>query len=575
VLRDARAARIPEGAGPIEPRAALVIAAANDAEGNGMDAHFNGRISAPALFACALEEGAIDALHGGAAASALGLPLVAAWDFAADIGSSAITDVSGHRCHGTTVNLPTRGVVDHTFGGEEVSFRLAGGGYGAIHFHEDDLEDAGWEADASFTVPNELPSGIYAARLRAGEDEDHLPFVVRPAREGPRAAIAFLVPTLTYRAYANYLDVERGGWDTSDLPHLDMSMNPDVYSYILEEQLFGLYDRHADGSATCYGSSLRPILNMRPDWRYRIWGAPTLFAADLYLVDWLDEKGYEVDCITDDDLHREGAGLLETYRVILTGSHPEYWTAQMLDALESHLDGGGRLMYLGGNGFFGVASIDPLRPHVAEVRRWGTSWPFEAPPPERYHSTTGEPGGTWRNRGRAPNRLVGVGTCAAGFDSGGWYVRGPQAGDPRAAFVFEGLEPDEPIGDVPSLQVRNGAAGYEIDRHEPALGSPRDALVLASSVGHSSHYHAMLDEQLWFVDEVDGVGAGTPGTGGERVHPFIHADLVLWPRARGGAVFSVGSMAWQSCLSHNGYDNSVSRVTQNVLERFLREEPIE
>ena len=55
-------------------------------------------------------------------------------------------------------------------------------------------------------------------------------------------------------------------------------------------------------------------------------------------------------------------------------------------------------MYLGGNGLFGVVSTTPDKPHVLEVRRWGTGWPFEAPPAERYHSTTGEPGGTWRNR---------------------------------------------------------------------------------------------------------------------------------------------------------------------------------
>ena len=27
--------------------------------------------------------------------------------------------------------------------------------YGAIHFHEDDLEDCGWETDVAWTVPEE------------------------------------------------------------------------------------------------------------------------------------------------------------------------------------------------------------------------------------------------------------------------------------------------------------------------------------------------------------------------------------------------------------------------------------
>ena len=66
----------------------------------------------------------------------------------------------------------------------------------------------------------------------------------------------------------------------------------------------------------------------------------------------------------------------------------------------------------------GVVSVDPARPHKMELRRWGTSWPFEVDPAERYHSMTGEPGGTWRNRGRTPNRIVGVGMAGAGFEDG-------------------------------------------------------------------------------------------------------------------------------------------------------------
>jgi N,N-dimethylformamidase len=37
----------------------------------------------------------------------------------------------------------------------------------------------------------------------------------------------------------------------------------------------------------------------------------------------------------------------------------------------------------------------------------------------------------------------------------------------------------------------------------------------------------------------------------------------------GGAVFSVSSCNWGGALSHDGYDNNVSRITENVLRRFL------
>ena len=38
---------------------------------------------------------------------------------------------------------------------------------------------------------------------------------------------------------------------------------------------------------------------------------------------------------------------------------------------------------------------------------------------------------------------------------------------------------------------------------------------------------------------------------------------------------TVGSIAWCGALSHNGYENNVSRITENVLRRFLAPEHFE
>jgi N,N-dimethylformamidase len=534
---------------------------------------FNGRIDRPRVFGRALTHEEIARLEVGADPADLGNSLVAAWDFSLDMSSDRITDTSGRGLHGQTVNLPTRAMPGYNWSGKTLDFKQAPDQYGAIHFHADDLEDAGWEVDFELTVPRNLPSGVYAARLRAGESEDYLPFFVRPAQDAPTARIALLFPTLHYLTYANFRDLDLGAWDQTRAPNADPDLHPEEFRYIRQNQLFGLYDFHVDGSGVCYGSRRQPILNMRPKFRYRVWSAPARFPADLYLVDWLEAKGIAADVITDDDLHAEGQALLAPYRVVITGSHHEYWTAGMLDAIEAYLDSGGRLMYLGGNGFFGVTSVHPEKPHVIEVRRWGTSWPFELPPGERYHSTTGELGGTWRNRGRAPQRILGVGTSAAGFDRGTYYVRQPASFDPRAAFIFEGIGDDERIGDIPSLVMRHGAAGYEMDRADRGLGTPPHALLLASSVGHSAVYDAMLDEQLAFRAGPDGIGPSTPPTPG-TVHPFIRADMVYFETANGGAVFSVGSIGWRSCLSYNTYENTVSRVTENVLRRFVLDDPL-
>jgi N,N-dimethylformamidase len=133
----------------------------------------------------------------------------------------------------------------------------------------------------------------------------------------------------------------------------------------------------------------------------------------------------------------------------MSGTHPEYWTTPMMNALEAYLAGGGRLMYLGGNGFYWVTSVDPERPHMIEVRRSNAGTrAWESAPGECYHSTTGEPGGLWRYRGRAPNRIGGIGFTAQGWDGRApGYTRQPDSFDERAAFIFEGIGADEVIGD--------------------------------------------------------------------------------------------------------------------------------
>jgi len=49
----------------------------------------------------------------------------------------------------------------------------------------------------------------------------------------------------------------------------------------------------------------------------------------------------------------------------------------------------------------------------------------------------------------------------------------------------------------------------------------------------------------------------------------LHADVVYFEAPQGGAVFAVGSITWCGCLSQDNYNNNVSRMTENVLRRFL------
>jgi N,N-dimethylformamidase len=55
---------------------------------------------------------------------------------------------------------------------------------------------------------------------------------------------------------------------------------------------------------------------------------------------------------------------------------------------------------------------------------------------------------------------------------------------------------------------------------------------------------------------------------------MIKADMVFFETPHGGGVFSVSSISYAGSLAHNGYDNNVSRITENVLRRFLDPKPL-
>ncbi|PON13101.1 hypothetical protein C2W62_36120 [Candidatus Entotheonella serta] len=81
--------------------------------------------------------------------------------------------------------------------------------------------------------------------------------------------------------------------------------------------------------------------------------------ADTHLFDWLEAMGHDADVITDHDLHAGGVELLAPYKVVMTASHPEYHTKETLDAITAYTERGGRLMYLGGNGFYWRVAVHP------------------------------------------------------------------------------------------------------------------------------------------------------------------------------------------------------------------------
>ncbi|MEA2741430.1 MAG: hypothetical protein QOH05_4737 [Acetobacteraceae bacterium] len=510
--------------------------------------HFNGRIDRPRLVGRVLDAAEVVAFAAGTPLPE-GAEVAAAWDFSRDMSGDTIRDLGPNRLHGVIVNQPTRAVRGHNWTGEHTDWRQAPEQYGAIHFHDDDLVDACWEPDFAYTIPADLRSGVYAVRLDMAGFDYWIPFFVRPPRGTATSKVAFLASTATYTAYLN----NRGRFLSLATERFQGRL---MFMDAIDEMLvtrtdMGLstYDRHSDGSGVAYSSRHRPLQNFRPTGRH--WN----FNLDLFIVDWLEHLGGDYDVITEEDLHREGLDLLRPYQVVLTGSHPEYDSVEMLDAMQAYLRQGGRLMYMGGNGFYWRIAHHPTREGVIEVRRAeGGLRAWNALPGEYHHSFSGEYGGLWRANGRAPQCLAGVGFISQGFDHCSYYRRTPEASDPRIAWAFAGIE-DELIGDFGLLQ--GGAAGLEIDAADPRLGTPPHALVIGRSENHSNTYELVPEELLIPHGATDAT-----------INPDIHADMVFFETTGGGAVWSTGSIAFAGSLGWNRFDNNVCRIATNVLMRF-------
>lgn len=495
---------------------------------------FNGRIDSPQISS--------------------GSKLLVKFDFSEDMTSDYIVDVSPSTLKGELVNSPTRGVKGFDWDGSQSDWTKASHGYAAIHFHEDDLDDAQWEDDFVLTIPEDARSGAYAVDCSTPDGvHDMVTFFVRCHPDKPKAKVGFLLGTFTYTAYAN----EHMFNNTSDplWQQVELKETEDFKRLVSRKDVgLAMYDVHRDGYGAVYSSTRRPIMNLRPAFVHWGFNRPREFSADLFFINLLEREEIEYDVLTDHDINEFGLEALEGIETLVFNCHPEYTTLHNLQVYDAFSARGGSMMYLGGNGFYWVTSCDPARSHRIEVRRGVQGCrAFELPGAEFVHSMTGEQGGLWRARGRAPNYTFGIGSAACGLGPGVGFKRSEASYDSSLSWIFEGIE-DDLIG-----AFGGGASGDEIDRYDIGLGSPESATILATSETHSDLFGAFNEEIMFPM--IDTMGSTCDK---------VRSNMVFFESVGGGHVFSVGSINWMWTMAWNDYDNNVARLTLNVLREFMR-----
>ena len=173
----------------------------------------------------------------------------------------------------------------------------------------------------------------------------------------------------------------------------------------------------------------------------------------------------------------------------MTGTHPGIsFDCQMWDAMKAWIDRGGRLMYMGGNGWYWRIAFPTSCRASMELRRAEDGIrPWIAEPGEYSDSFNGEYGGF----GGASDGRRTSWPASASLRRGSTSrltIGAPRThDDPRAAFIFEGV-PEEIIGDFgwSAAALRDRARlhhhGWAPRQHAAAgeLGGPSGMMLLVN-----------------------------------------------------------------------------------------------
>lgn len=357
-------------------------------------------------------------------------------------------------------------------------------------------------------------SGLYYfhAKARSGAFFS-FPWIVAPQR--PTAKLAVLASNITWNAYNNF-----GG--RSNYIHADslpskptVNARLDLRRYTDPKHLF--YDR--DDYAPLSFDRPEPFNHVDETAQVTdpVEGrqACHLAPAEWRLLGWLEREGFAYDYYAETQLH-DGTLRLADYQVLILSTHPEYWSRAMYDRLKEWVyKGGGKLMYLGGNGLnCEVEFLDPATITFCN----GDSRQIEQRRLEsRMHL-----------RHESEASLLGVVYTDAGVFTGAPY-RVVDA--EHWAFEGTGLTKDALFGEkFLHMRCPGGASGHETDKVSPS--SPQNVRLLAKGMN--------------------------PDQGG--------GEMIYYDTPSGGAVFSVGSINYVTSLP---VDEPLSAVTRNVLNRFL------
>ncbi len=285
---------------------------------------------------------------------------------------------------------------------------------------------------------------------------------------------------------------------------------------------------------------------------------PALFEYEIYLIVWLEalasRQGFTVDYASNFDVY-QNTSLLDSYPLVICGSHDEYWSREEFDAFERRIfDKGANTVFLGANtGYWQIRYADIDKPPDGEFR--GRQIVCHKSASDPIIARAGHPDADllattkFRENGRRPETML----MGAAYQS--WFQSDRDA-NPRYPYRVEttnfpffagtGLEVGDVLADV---------VGYEWDCRDPA-GDGGRLWTPASRIRELP------------MDAVHVLFSGRPVSHNGRQGI---AEAVYFKSHAGAQVFNAGSVRWAWGLGRTGFEREAfKKFNENLITALLQ-----
>jgi hypothetical protein len=280
------------------------------------------------------------------------------------------------------------------------------------------------------------------------------------------------------------------------------------------------------------------------------------FDFDRFLVAWLErmsrQHGFNVDYASNFDLHRD-ASFSEKCRVLLSGSHNEYWSKEEFDHVYRRIfDLGKNALFMGANAAYWqirYADVSATNDSPSQGRQLVCCKSLDDPIRWRISGQQGMQFATarFRDAARRPETMLAGAAYQSYFDFASPNRVPYRVVDGRSRFFAgTGLRRGDTLA---------GVVGYEWDNTDPN-GDGRRLWVEGVSqipVLPRERIEVLLNGEAVDVDGQNGL-----------------AEAVYFESPKGGKVFTAGSIRWSWGLGKPGFESDpFKKFNENVLLDFL------